>query len=50
MNELEIQTYLERNDYAALGRVADSLMFFHHFTVNDVFGLFEAARRRPGGA
>ena len=41
MNETEIRTYLHRNDYAALSRVADSLMFFHHFTVEDVFRLFE---------
>lgn len=41
VNELEIKAYIERNDFAALSRIADGLMFHHHMSVAEVFGLFE---------
>lgn len=41
MNEQEIRTYLARNDYEALGRIADHLAFDHNMTFEQVFDLFE---------
>jgi hypothetical protein len=41
VNEVEIKTYIERNDFKALTRVADGLMFWHQLTVSEVFRLFE---------
>lgn len=41
VNELEIQQYIERNDWEALGRVADWLAFDRHLTIAEVFDLFE---------
>ena len=41
VNELEIRAYLRRNDFEALGRVADWLAFDRHMTIADVFDLFE---------
>ena len=40
VNELEIQRYIERNDWEALGRIADWLTFDRQLTIEEVFRLF----------
>lgn len=41
INELEIQQFLARNDWEAIGRAADFLAVHHHMTTEQILGLFE---------